>query len=71
MYGFHKRVEGYLKFPATKWHHFRTSPLGKNVLFATNPIDYQRTTPYNDLHLPPGNGEVSESNDKLLGLAKC
>jgi len=101
------------------------SPLGKNVLFATNPTDYQGTAPYNDLHLPPGNGEVkreqsqiylnsaertshlkaqlyngaakreqsqiylnsaeqashlktefyngevSESNDKLLGLAKC
>ena len=44
------------EIPATKWHHFLPSPLGKNVLFATNPIDYQCTTLYNDLHLPPGNG---------------
>ena len=74
------------------------SPPGNNSLFVAIAIDYQRTTPYNDLHLPPGNGEVkreqsqihlssaeqashlktefyngevSESNDKLLGLAKC
>jgi hypothetical protein len=64
MYGFHKRVEGYLKFPSPGDTISGQAPWQKGPFFATNPIDYQRTTPYNDLHLPPGNGKVSESNDK-------
>ena len=33
-------------------------PLGRNALFVAITVDYQHTTPYNDLHLPPGNGEA-------------
>ena len=46
-------------------------PLGKNAVFAIISVDYQWIILYNDLHLPLGNGKVSESSDKLLALVKC
>ena len=42
------------------------NPLAKTPFFATITVDYQQTTLYNDLRLPPGNGAVKREQSQII-----
>ena len=46
--------------PSPPWQ-----PLGKSVIFTTIRIDYQQIAPYNDLHLPLGNGAAKREQSQI------
>ena len=40
-------------------------PLGRNALFVAITVDYQHTTPYDDLRLPLGNGAAKREQSQI------